>query len=54
MEQNIEYQKVLFLLLLGWVNLAKIQKTLGYSEDQMKLAVTKLEQQGYVVTRTIH
>jgi predicted transcriptional regulator len=50
----MEYTKVLFLLMSGWANLSKIQEALGYSDEQMKSAVDRLKQEGYIVTHTIH
>lgn len=38
----------------GWVNLSKIQEALGYTDEQMKLAIDKLKEEGYIVTHTIH
>lgn len=54
MEEEIQYRKVLFLLLSGWVNLTKIQDTLGLDKEQMAQAVKKLKEEGYIVTHTIH
>lgn len=54
MEEEIQYRKVLFLLMSGWVNIAKIQAAVGLDDKQMAQAIDKLKQEGYIVTHTIH
>lgn len=51
---DFEYNELVELLFLEEVDFLKAQFMLGLSDDQMRAAIARMEEDGYVKTYAVH
>jgi hypothetical protein len=51
---DFEYDQLVELLFLDNINFGEAQNMLELSDDQMRFAISRLEQDGFIVTHTVH